>query len=118
LSLNRFCDLSANDIKEMLRDMIKIRGGLILAIVSLAFAGCSAGPVLEQLPASVGGLPEDAPAAPKAPYQYPAVHDLPPPRSTHPMTDEDLLKAEDTLRAARDRQEQMQKEIEDEDKQN
>ena len=51
------------------------------------------------------GLPADAPARPAAYYVYPAVHDMPAPRATTPMTDEEQVKVERDLRATRDRQE-------------
>lgn len=79
----------------------------ILAALGLAamLTGCSAGPILGQLPPSLGGLPADAPASPAAPYQYPAVHDMPPPRAATPLTEQQQFKLEDELKAARDRQE-------------
>ena len=52
----------------------------------------------------MGGLPADAPAAPKTPYQFPAVHDMPPPRTATPMSDDQQIKLEQDLEAARDRQ--------------
>ena len=64
---------------------------------------------MEQLPPALGGLPAGAPARPATPYQYPAVHDMPPPRATRPMSEEDVLKAEKDLQAARDRQEQRER---------
>jgi len=79
----------------------------ILAALGLAamLTGCSAGPILGQLPPALGGLPAGAPAEPAAPYQYPAVHDMPPPRATIPLTEQQQFKLEDELKAARDRQE-------------
>ncbi|HVZ53876.1 MAG TPA: hypothetical protein VG986_18050 [Pseudolabrys sp.] len=74
---------------------------------ALTLSGCgAAGSSMEQLPPTLGGLPAAAPARPATPYQYPAVHDMPPPRETRPMSDEDVLKAEKDLEAVRDRQEQ------------
>ena len=78
--------------------------GLALAGV-LALSGCAAGPAMEQLPPALGGLPAGAPPRPATPYQYPAVHDMPPPRETRPMTADEVRKAEKDLAAARDRQE-------------
>jgi hypothetical protein len=80
-------------------------GRLLLAALSLAaLAGCSSGQVIDDLPAAVA-LPADTPARPATPYQYPAVHDMPPPRSTEPMSAEDQLRLEKELTAARNRQE-------------
>jgi hypothetical protein len=78
--------------------------GLALAVVALS--GCTgAGPAMEQLPPQFGGLPPGAPPRPATPYQYPAVHDMPPPRATRPMTADEVQKAERDLEAVRDRQE-------------
>ena len=57
----------------------------------------------EELPQSMGGLPADAPKAPKTPYKYPAVHDMPPPRATPTMSDADQVRLEKELQQARDR---------------
>ncbi len=76
--------------------------------VAASLTGCSAGPLadkLEQMPQSLGGLPPDTPRAPAMPYQYPAVHDMPPPRSDEPMTEEKQMQLEKELNAVRDRQE-------------
>jgi hypothetical protein len=80
----------------------------LLAVLSLgafaALAGCSSGQVIDDLPAGMG-LPADAPARLATPYQYPAVHDMPPPRITEPMSAEDQLRLEKELTALRNRQE-------------
>jgi hypothetical protein len=67
-------------------------------------SGCSAGTIIERLPASMQP-PADAPARPETPYPYPAVHDMPPDRATVPMTEEEQVKLEKDLAKARDRQE-------------
>jgi hypothetical protein len=59
----------------------------------------------DTLPNSMGGLPEGAPARPNTTRQFPAVHDMPAPRSTTPMSDEDQLKLEKDLQEARTKQE-------------
>jgi hypothetical protein len=71
--------------------------------LAVALAGCSPGPMIDRLPGDMG-LPPGAPARPATPYQYPAVHDMPPPRSTATMTEEEQLKLERELQAVRDRQ--------------
>ena len=76
-----------------------------MLVLAAALAGCAAAPLSDQMPQSLGGLPADAPARPTTPYQYPAVHDMPPPRATAPMNDEEQFKLEKELRAIRDRQE-------------
>jgi hypothetical protein len=70
----------------------------------MVLAGCSPGAMIDRLPGDMG-LPAGTPARPEAPYQYPAVHDMPPARSTTPMNDEEQTKLEKDLQAARDRQE-------------
>jgi hypothetical protein len=84
--------------------MLRVFARFLLAALSLAIlAGCSSSQVVDDLPAAVG-LPADVPARPATPYQVPAVHDMPPPRTTEPMSAEDQLKLEKELSAARDRQ--------------
>ena len=82
----------------------------ILAACCLAawLTGCSAGPVGDTLPQSLGGLPADTPPPPKAPYQYPAVHDMPPPRATDPLSEKQQWQLEQDLNALRDRQEKRE----------
>ncbi|HEX3708679.1 MAG TPA: hypothetical protein VHV56_02195 [Pseudolabrys sp.] len=78
----------------------------LLAALGLAclLAGCSSSSVVAQLPGSMG-LPSDAPARPVVPYEYPAVHDMPPPRATKPLTEEEQFRLEKELTAIRNRQE-------------
>jgi hypothetical protein len=61
----------------------------------------------DQIPQSWGGLPPDAPARPKTVLPTPAVHDIPPPRATKPMSDAEQLRAERELSALRARQEEL-----------
>jgi hypothetical protein len=51
------------------------------------------------------GLPATAPARPEVPYEYPAVHDMPPTRTSVTMTEEEQVRLEKELAAIRDRQE-------------
>jgi hypothetical protein len=71
------------------------------ALLSLILGGCSSTPI-SSLPKELGGLPADTPAAPATKLAYPAVHDMPPPRSKAVMTEDQLKQAEDDLVAARD----------------
>jgi hypothetical protein len=76
--------------------------------VAVSLTGCSAGPLsdsLKQMPESLGGLPPDAPRTPAMPYQYPPVHDMPPPRADEPLSEDRQWQLEKELNAARDRQE-------------
>jgi hypothetical protein len=70
---------------------------------SVILAGCTVGSLGDHLPTAAGGLPESAPARPATPTAYPAVHDMPPPRSENVLTDEERKKLEDDLIAARKR---------------
>lgn len=79
----------------------------IVATVVMAalLAGCSAGPIGDTLPNSLGGLPQGAPARPNVlNRQYPAVHDMPAARATDPLSETDQVKLEKELQAVRDRQ--------------
>jgi hypothetical protein len=80
----------------------------ILAALGLAtasaLAGCSSGAVIDQMPSTLG-LPAGTPERPTTPYVYPAVHDMPPPRATPTMSEEQQVQAEKELNAAREQQE-------------
>jgi hypothetical protein len=75
----------------------------VLFAASLILAGCSVGTIGDHIPAAAGGLPESTPQRPATPPPYPAVHDMPPPRSSTVLTDAELKKLEDDLVAARKR---------------
>jgi hypothetical protein len=91
------------------------RSLLAACAIAASLTGCSAGTLgdastslgekLKSMPESLGGLPPDTPKAPAMPYQYPAVHDMPPPRAAEPMSEEQQYRLEKELNAARDRQE-------------
>jgi hypothetical protein len=72
--------------------------------LAAALAGCSPSAMIDKLPAEMG-LPANAPARPETPYEYPAVHDMPPARASVPMTEEEQVKLEKELANVRDRQE-------------
>ena len=80
----------------------------ILAALTLAtataLAGCSSGAVIDKLPGDMG-LPAGTPERPTTPYVYPAVHDMPPPRATPTMSEEQQVKEEEEMKAVRERQE-------------
>ena len=71
---------------------------MVFAAVSL-LAGCSS--VMSELPSQLGGLPAGTPARPESPPAYPAVHDMPPPRSAAVLSDEERKKVEADLAAMR-----------------
>jgi hypothetical protein len=72
-------------------------------------AGCSGTTsMLSSLPASMGGLPADAPARPVAEQtSFPAVHDMPPPRAAATLTPEQVQAVEAEIASARARQKQQ-----------
>ncbi|MCB1411599.1 MAG: hypothetical protein KDJ76_00575 [Xanthobacteraceae bacterium] len=72
----------------------------VAAAVSASLASCSI-PIAD-LPAI--GVPADAPARPKDPGSFPAVHDMPPDRSEPALARDDQARIETELEAARDRQ--------------
>ena len=92
-----------------MRSLLRAFLGLIVAALGLATAisGCAAESTFDRLPPEMGGMPANAPARPTTPYQYPAVHDMPPPRSTQPLTEEEQFRLEKELQAARARQESL-----------
>jgi hypothetical protein len=79
----------------------------LLATMALLFsatmlAGCGA-IVADHLPTVAGGLPEGVPDRPTKQTNFPAVHDMPPPRASTVLTDTEQKKLEDDLIAARTR---------------
>lgn len=70
--------------------------------LAAGLAGCTPAPLIDRLPGELG-LPAGAPSRPAAPYQYPAVHDMPPDRATSTMTEAEQVELEKELQAARDR---------------
>jgi len=67
-------------------------------------AACAPSQFVDRLPAELG-LPASAPARPEVPYEYPAVHDMPPDRASSPLTEEEQVRVEKELISVRDRQE-------------
>jgi len=90
----------------MLQRKVHVFGRAVLVALGLAVAlcGCSAGAIVDKLPGDMGE-PADTPARPVTPYVYPAVHDMPAPRATPPMTEEQQVQMEKDLTATRDSQE-------------
>jgi hypothetical protein len=78
-------------------------------LLSLA-TGCTSsnGPAFSNLPPALGGLPADAPARPAAEQSgYPAVHDMPPPRTAATLTPDQVKAVEAEIAFARERQKQQ-----------
>ena len=77
--------------------------GVLVACASVFLSGCSGSMIADHLPTAVGGLPEDAPARPAIQAAYPAVHNMPPARSSAPLDGAQQKQLEDDLVAARNR---------------
>jgi hypothetical protein len=80
---------------------------LIMIAAAVALSGCGSisqkfADTASQMPGV--GLPQDAPERPTVQGEYPAVHDIPPPRNTVTLTSFEQQKLEDDLMAARDHQ--------------
>jgi hypothetical protein len=82
----------------------------LAALIAFLVGACAAngGPLADQVPLQFGGLPAGTPARPPTVAPFPAVHDLPPPRSTEPLSDSDQLRLEKDLAAVRSRQQKLQ----------
>lgn len=91
----------------------RLSRGLSLAAVLLAatvLAGCGSMSerLSEKMAAMPGvGLPADAPPRPTTPQAYPAVLDMPPPRSNTVLNDAEQQRLENELVAARSRQQTL-----------
>jgi len=79
---------------------------LVALALAVTLAGCAA-TIADHLPTQAGGLPANAPERSVEPAAYPAVHDMPPPRDSTVLSDEEVKKAQDELIAARNRQERQ-----------
>ena len=104
-----FYHLPSANLRYCLATMSKSRslGGnlrqfaLLLLGLTLAFAGV--GPLAScstmggDIPTAMGGLPDGAPDRPQTPAPYPAVHDMPPPRKSTVLTEEEKKKVEAQL---------------------
>jgi hypothetical protein len=75
---------------------------ILAACAAALLSGCGS-MIGEHLPAAVGGEPAAAPPPPATPVAYPAVHNMPPARSTSPLDNVQQKQLEDDLVAARNR---------------
>jgi hypothetical protein len=73
----------------------------VLLTGAAVLAGCST--AIDHIPTAIGGLPEGTPARPAEQAPYPAVHDMPPPRSSTPLTEAEKKLLKDDLIANRNR---------------
>jgi hypothetical protein len=81
---------------------LRIVAAALVACATALLSGCSGSMIADHMPAAVGGLPEDAPER-QATGAYPAVHNMPPARSTKPLSNDQQKQLEDDLVAARNR---------------
>jgi hypothetical protein len=96
---------SGTSVNAMTTATPQRRGAVLLplaALVGLAMALSACTAQLAELP--VVGLPAGAPERLAEPLPFPAVHDMPAPRASKPMTQDQLKSAAAELEAARDRQ--------------
>jgi hypothetical protein len=76
--------------------------GALLLAGAATVSGCSSYTVIDAIPTAIGGLPEGTPER-AAPQDYPAVHDLPPPRNDTPLNETEKKRLKDDLTKVRDR---------------
>jgi len=81
-----------------------------MVAVALLLSGCATSDI-DRIPQELGGLPAGAPARPAQAPDYPAVHDMPPPRAANVLDAEQQKKLEADLIAIRNRQPNQQKNI-------
>jgi|SRR5215472_2054851 len=78
--------------------------GTALAVAAaLLLAGCSGSMIADHLPNAMGGLPEGAPARPTTEQAYPAVHAMPPQRTTTTLSEAQQKALESDLVTVRNR---------------
>jgi hypothetical protein len=76
---------------------------LVLLSAATLLTGCSGSLIGDHLPQAAGGLPADTPERPATPGDYPAVHNMPPPRATATLDDDQQKLLESDLIAVRNR---------------
>jgi hypothetical protein len=89
--------------QSMILDPRSLRKLSVAAALLLAAAvgGCSS--VVDNIPTSMGGLPEGVPQRPATPYAYPAVHDMPPSRKDAAMSEAESKRLREDLKGTRSR---------------
>jgi hypothetical protein len=97
--------LPRHDARQQLMAVIlqsKRVGQLAVALALAAtVAGCSS--VVDNIPTSMGGLPEGVPQRPVAPGAYPAVHETPPQRQDGVLSEAESKRLREELKNARNR---------------
>jgi hypothetical protein len=74
------------------------------ALVSAGAGSLASCASMAQLPVSAGGMPQDAPKRPQIAPAFPAVHDMPPPRKSAVLTEEEKKRVEAELAVVRAQQ--------------
>jgi hypothetical protein len=89
------------------RQPVRVLALALLLAGAATVSGCSTHSLIDAIPQSVGGLPEGAKERPATPQQFPAVHDMPPPRSDTPLNEEEKKRLKDDLIKVRERTERQ-----------
>ena len=98
----RAAEFVAAPAKAGCRPWLALGGAVFLA---LGLGGCAS--TFADLPPQLGGLPAGTPERAAVAPDYPAVHDMPPPRPNTVLTPEEQKKAEAELAAIRARQQKQ-----------
>jgi hypothetical protein len=93
---------SRNSASVIRRNGRSLATAAMLCTCSVLLGACSS--VISAIPTQMGGLPAGTPARADDPPAYPAVHDMPPPRSAAVLTEEERKKVEAELAAMREEQ--------------
>jgi hypothetical protein len=93
---------SRNSTSKIHRKRQPLIGLALVCAGSFFLVSCST--VLSEMPTQVGGLPAGTPQRPAVAPEYPAVHEMPPPRTAAVLTEEEKKKVEAELAAMRSEQ--------------
>jgi hypothetical protein len=93
---------SRNSTSKIHRKRQPLIGLALVCVGSFFLVSCST--VLSEMPTQVGGLPAGTPQRPAVAPEYPAVHEMPPPRTAAVLTEEEKKKVEAELAAMRSEQ--------------
>ena len=88
----------------------QVRATLATFGAAIFLFGCSSSAtnnLIDSVPNSIGGLPTNSPERPAEPIAYPAVHDMPPPRTNTTLSAEEQVQLEKDLTAVRTKQENV-----------
>jgi hypothetical protein len=88
---------------KQLKPLYALSNALVTMAFLAALTGCSTAQI-DSIPNSVGGLPAGAPERPAAAPAFPPVHDMPPPRASQMLDDDQQERLEKELIATRNRQ--------------